>query len=104
VKGDLQIHRIDAIGNVRITTPSEFARGDRGVYYVNERVATLKGGVKITRGENQLNGEYAEVNLESGVSRLLASAPGEAAPAKVASTRVQGLILPRKKPAAGSGQ
>lgn len=102
-KGSLQIRRIDAIGNVRIVTPTEFAQGDRGVYYVDERVATLKGDVKITRGENQLNGEYAEVNLESGVSRLLASAPG-AASSGGSSARVQGLILPRKKPAAGSGQ
>lgn len=102
--GDLQIRRIDAIGNVRIVTPTEFAQGDRGVYYVDERVATLKGDVKITRGENQLNGEYAEVNLGSGVSRLLASAPGENTSTGGNTSRVQSLILPRKKPVAGSGQ
>ncbi len=30
-------------------------------------VAVLSGGVKITRGENQLNGETAEVNLNTGI-------------------------------------
>lgn len=90
---DLQITKVDAFGNVRVKTATELARGDRGVYYVQREFATLTGAVKITREENQLNGEYAEVNMATGVSRLLAAPPGN-----VATTRVQGLIVPKRKP------
>jgi lipopolysaccharide export system protein LptA len=90
---DLEITKVDAFGNVRVKTATELARGDRGVYYVQREFATLTGAVKITREENQLNGEYAEVNMATGVSRLLAAAPGT-----VATTRVQGLIVPKRKP------
>jgi len=57
--GDLVLTRIDAFGDVRIATATEFARGERGVYYVDREFATLTGSVKITREENQMNGEYA---------------------------------------------
>lgn len=80
----LELERIEAYGNVLVKTASEFARGDRGTYFVDKDLATLQGGVKITRGENQLNGDYAEVNLATGVSRLMSN-----------DSRVKGMILPR---------
>ncbi len=88
----LEVIRVEAAGNVQIKTPNEFVVGDKGVYYVKEERATLTGDVKITRGENQLNGQYAEVNLTNGVSKLLAAPPGSGG-----KTRVQGLILPKSK-------
>lgn len=69
------IHRLQAFGNVHVSTPREIALAERGDYNVDTGIATLAGTVKITRGENQLNGELAEVNLNNGVSRLL-SDPG----------------------------
>jgi lipopolysaccharide export system protein LptA len=90
---DLTLTRIDAFGNVRIATATEFARGERGVYYVDREFATLTGSVKITREDNQMNGEYAEVDMKTGVSRLLAGAPGTKT-----TTRVRGLIVPKRKP------
>lgn len=90
---DLQLTKVEAFGNVRINTATEYARGDKGVYYVDREFATLSGAVKITRAENQLNGEYAEVDMATGVSRLLAAPPGT-----TAATRVQGLIVPKRKP------
>jgi lipopolysaccharide export system protein LptA len=88
-EGRLELRTVRADGNVRISTPTEFASGAGGVYYVTERLATLTGAVKITRGESQLNGEYAEVDLESGVSRLLGAPPGQPGDA-----RVRGLLVP----------
>jgi len=93
-KGDVKLTKVDAFGNVRVSTATEFARGDTGVYYVEREFATLSGSVKITREQNQMNGEYAEVDLASGVSRLLGGPPGSAA-----TTRVQGLLVPKRKPA-----
>ena len=49
-------------------------------------LARLVGGVRITRGDNQLNGQEAIVNLQSGVARLV-SMPGQ---------RVQGLVVPQQ--------
>lgn len=90
---NFKLARIEAQGNVAIKTASEFAKGAHGVYYVDRDFATLSGDVKITRDGNQLNGEYAEVDLASGVSRLLATAPD----GTVGTDRVHGLIQPKKK-------
>jgi lipopolysaccharide export system protein LptA len=91
-----RISRIDAQGHVVVTTINEIARGATGVYNVDTGIATLAGGVTITRGDNELRGQYGVVDLNNNVSRLLSSPPGE-------PTRrgpVQGLIIPRSKPPA----
>jgi lipopolysaccharide export system protein LptA len=95
---DLTLTRIDAFGNVEVSTATEYATGDKGVYYVEREFATLSGSVKITRDENQLNGEYAEIDLATGVSRLLAGPPGAKGPAKV-----RALVVPKRKPDGGDG-
>ena len=69
--GKRNIDRIDAFGNVLVSTGSEIARSNEGVYNPQTEIATLCGNVKITRGKNQLNGACAEVNLKTGRSRLL---------------------------------
>jgi lipopolysaccharide export system protein LptA len=81
-----KIDRVEAFGNVEIRTPEEVVRGDSGLYSPQTGMARLLGGVRITRGDNQLNGQEAIVNLRSGVARLV-SAPGQ---------RVQGLIVPEQ--------
>jgi lipopolysaccharide export system protein LptA len=90
--GGVELNSVDAVGDVQISTPTEYASGRAGTYYVQKQLATLSGDVKITQGKNQMNGEYAEVNLETGVSRLLAAPPGQSAPAPV-----RGLLVPPKK-------
>ncbi|WP_119677346.1 LptA/OstA family protein [Indioceanicola profundi] len=82
--GNLQITRIDAEGGVVITTPTEVARGERGTYDMQSRLASLTGNVRITRGQNQLSGAAAEVDLEAGTSRILAGA----------ADKVRGLFIP----------
>jgi lipopolysaccharide export system protein LptA len=84
--GGQQISRVDALGDVVITTPQDVARGDEAVYTASERTATLSGDVRITRGDNQLNGDRAVVNLETGISRLLSG--------KDSGGRVKGLFNP----------
>ncbi|MFN7001449.1 MAG: LptA/OstA family protein, partial [Elioraea tepidiphila] len=86
-----RLDRAEAFGNVRITTANEVVRGERGVYTPGDGLARVSGNVRITRGQNQLNGAYGEVNMKTGVSRLL-PAPGG---------RVTGMIVPedRRPPA-----
>jgi lipopolysaccharide export system protein LptA len=87
----LDLTRIDAKGNVVITTPSEVARGSQGIYDVGRKIATLTGDVKVTRGQSQLNGSAAEVNMDTGISRMLAGPKGQG------SGRVRGLFVPNDK-------
>lgn len=89
-QGQLDLTRIDADGAVVITTPRDVVRGDKGTYDIGAKLALLNGDVKITRGRNQLNGSAAEVDLETGVSRLLAAPAGQ-------SGRVRGLFVPEEK-------
>jgi lipopolysaccharide export system protein LptA len=85
--GKIQVERVDAYDNVVISTPDEIVRGHRGVYYTKTGVVVLRGSVKITRGNDQLNGEAAEVDLNTGVSRLLSNGTGQ----------VRGLFQPKRK-------
>jgi lipopolysaccharide export system protein LptA len=84
---DAALDRIEAVGNVLISTPTDIVIAERGDYDLKTGLAQLTGGVKITRGETQLNGERAEVNLNTGRSRLLSG--GE---------RVKGVFLPKAAP------
>ena len=74
--GKSRVRQVDAFDNIVITTPDEIVRSNRGVYDVETGIAKLTGSVKITRGTNQLNGEYAEVNLTTGVSQLFGGGGG----------------------------
>jgi len=85
-EGEARLYQVEATGNVRIQRGNEVARAGKAVYNLDTEVATLTGGVKITQGQNQLNGEYAEFNLRSGVSRILGSGTDDG--------RVQTLIVP----------
>ena len=85
-----EMDRIEAAGNVLVSTPGDIVRAERGDYSPKRGIAAVTGDVRITRGDTQLNGERAEVNLNTGVSRILSSRSGE---------RVRGLFLPK----AGSG-
>ena len=68
--GKTEIERVEAYDNVRIVTEKDDVTADRAVYNLQSGVATLTGAVKIKRGENVLNGCRAEVNLNTGISRL----------------------------------
>ena len=67
----VKVRRVEARGNVVITTEDEVIRASNGDYDTRTRVAVLTGDVKLTRGNNQLNGEKAIVNLQPGVSRMV---------------------------------
>ena len=66
-----KLQRVEAIGAVVITTPDDMARGREAVYDAATGLATLCGDVEIRRGDNVLRGKCAEVNLNTGVSRLV---------------------------------
>ena len=79
-----KLEKVDAFGNVSVRTVTDTVTGDRAVYVPDTGMARVVGRVRITRGQNQLNGSEAEVNMKTGVARLLAVGAG----------RVQGLVVP----------
>lgn len=79
-----KLKKVEAYGNVSVRTPTDTAIGDRAVYVPETGIARLAGRVRITRGQNQLDGSEAEVNMKTGISRLLAGT----------GARVQGLVIP----------
>jgi lipopolysaccharide export system protein LptA len=90
-----RISRIDAQGHVVVTTINEIARAASGVYNVDTGIATLTGGVTLTRGESVGQGEYAVVDLNTNVSRLMKTAPGSPAAGNAGrGGPVHGLVVP----------
>jgi len=79
-----KLQRVEAYGNVEVRTQVDIGRGDRGLYLADSGIARLIGHVRITHGQNQMNGPAADVNMKTGIAHLV-SLPG---------TRVQGLIVP----------
>jgi lipopolysaccharide export system protein LptA len=59
---------------------------------VETGIVTVTGSVKITRGGNQFDGNYAVVNLNTGISKLLSAPAG-----KPADRQVRGLFVPTPK-------
>lgn len=106
----MALSRVDATGSVVITTPQEVARGDKGTYDLDSELALLTGNVKVTRGQNQLNGPAAEVDLKSGVSRMLSRVPaaspvqGGASRPDSQNGRVRGLFIPNEQGEGGTPQ
>ena len=96
-KGASHISRIDALGNVLVSSADQIARGDAGVYNLDTGIATLTGRVTLTRGDNELRGRYGVVDLNKNVSRLL-SGPPSATLTEGHRERVAGLLVPRPKP------
>jgi lipopolysaccharide export system protein LptA len=78
------LEKVEAYGRVEIRTPEEVVRGDSGVYTPPNGLARLLGNVTIVRGDNTLTGCEAIVNMDTGISRLVAC-PNE---------RVRGIIVP----------
>jgi lipopolysaccharide export system protein LptA len=95
-----KLQRVEAFGYVSIRTPTDTVTGDRGVYVPDTGMARIAGNVRITRGQNQLNGAEADVNMKTGIATLVAQKSG----------RVHGLVVPNDEsskslgaPPAGAG-
>ena len=95
--GSSHISRIDAQGNVLVSSLEQIARGDAGIYNVDTGIATLTGRVTLTKGGNELRGQYGVVDLNNNISRLL-NAPPSAKLTEGSTPRVAGILMPRPKP------
>ncbi|MBB3172795.1 lipopolysaccharide export system protein LptA [Endobacter medicaginis] len=88
-----KLRRADAFGHVVVRTATETITGDKGVYTPASSVARIAGNVHITRGQNQLNGAAAVINMKTGIATMT-QAPGG---------RVEGLVVPNDNTGGGQG-
>ncbi len=82
--GSGKLEKVNAFGHVWVRTQTETITGDRGVYVPDTGIARIVGNVHITRGQNQLQGSAAVINMHTGVATMTEQ-PG---------ARVSGLVVP----------
>ena len=87
---NLSIRRVDADGRVKIQSDGNLGLANAATYDLASGIATLKGDVKLTQGPNQLNGEYAEMNTKTGISKLLAGKDNT-----LGAKRVRAMVIPQ---------
>ncbi len=68
--GGFKIHRVDAVGGVRITKGNQAATGDVAIYDFDKRLITIAGNVVLQRGADRLSGGRLTIDLNSGLSTL----------------------------------
>ncbi len=85
-QGKRVLDKLEARGHVVITTPTEIAEGDIGLFYADTNKATLSGDVTIRRGPNILEGNKAEIDLTTNTSRMFGDETG--------AQRVRGVFYP----------
>lgn len=91
--GKMAISKAHADKNVVMTTPSEVVTGDHADYDVDSGLVVITGNVHLVRQGNTLDGQYATVNLNTGISKLYPVAPGGAG----GQQRVKGVFTPQTK-------
>lgn len=84
--GKLALKSAKAQHNVKIVTPDEILKGNKGVYDLENQKADIQGNVEIIRGPNSLKGERATLNLKTSVSKMYA--------AKNSNKRVKAVFYP----------
>ncbi len=69
--GDLEMDHVEIYDNVKIITPKATATSLRGKYFPEKSMVYLYDNVVLNQDGNILNGDYAETNLKTGISRMV---------------------------------
>jgi lipopolysaccharide export system protein LptA len=84
-----KISRVDAQGHVVVIGAADIGHGDYGVYNAETGICTLLGNVVITRGKDIITGQYAVMDMNRNISRIL---PASTLPDSTRQ-RVQGVFV-----------
>lgn len=89
----LAIDRVEAEGNMLASGPKGIVTGDRGIYTAKSHIVEVFNNVKVTQGENVIEGGYARHNLNTNVAEMFTHPPhvSQDGPKK----RISGIILPK---------
>tara|TARA_B100001146_G_scaffold219071_1_gene225718 strand:+ start:282 stop:1133 length:852 start_codon:yes stop_codon:yes gene_type:complete len=92
--GRSEVYIIEAFKKVLIVSGKDKLRSDHAIYKLDSGIATLKGNVSIIRGDTILKGDLAEINLKTGISKLLTV---DSVGSRKERKRVRGLIYPHRQ-------
>ena len=92
--GRSEVYVIEAFKKVLIVSGKDKLRSDSAIYKLDSGIATLKGNVSIIRGDTILKGDLAEINLKTGISKLLTV---DSVGSRKERKRVRGLIYPHRQ-------
>ena len=70
-EGKIDVKKIFGFKNVSIISNNEVAFSDKALYNKVTGICKLFGNVKLQKGQSFLTGDYAEVDLNKGISKLL---------------------------------
>ena len=84
-----KIDRVDAQGHVVVVSAEDVGRADYGVYNAATGICTLLGNVVITRGKDVVSGQYAVMDMNKNISRIM---PASTLPGSTRQ-RVQGVFM-----------
>lgn len=87
------IRMIEAYGNVFLSSPTETAQGEKGVYNLDTDKVELTGDVQLTRGGSVIRGDRLEMDLATGRSRVSSNVAGIQQTGQ-GSGRVKALFVP----------
>ncbi len=92
------VSRIEVIGDVMFTTPTETAKATKGIYDVDKQMITLVGNVILSRDKNTLKGGRLDYNLKTQKSLLTSGTGQKSVDGKVSpsSGRVKGVFVPKQ--------
>ena len=93
-KEKIEIERVEAEGNMLASSPKEIVTGDRGVYFGKTEIVEVFNNVKVTQGENVIEGGYARANLKTNVAEMFTHPPHIAQKGPV--KRISGIIIPKE--------
>jgi lipopolysaccharide export system protein LptA len=85
------VSKVDAVGNVFMSTPTETAQGQNGMFDVEKNIITLTGNVVLTSGKNVVKGEKLVYNVTTGQSRIVSETGNNGAK----KGRVRGVFVPK---------
>lgn len=68
--GHSSLKTIQAIGHVAIATATDVVHADEGTYDLEAHRTVVFGHVRVTRGQSELEGESADVNMDTGISQV----------------------------------
>lgn len=88
-KGSLDMDKVEIYGKVKIVTPSANVTADKGIYLPKTGMVKLFSNVIISQNGNHMKGDFAETNLNTGISKLIAG--------KTSQGRVSGIFKEKKK-------
>lgn len=71
--GNLEMNKVEIYGHVKIVNPKATVTSKRGLYLPKEGLVKLYEEVTIDQEGNKLNGDYAETNLNTGISKLISN-------------------------------